>query len=395
MTLRIRLFSAIVAACLALAVGYTWYSLARSGALYSDASLPPLEPMRGTVSEPSDEPDKAEPGDTVVLEETRGDSTGIAIAAPERADPRTQKEVAGGAEEPSVSTVFVRHTGLDSSYGVMAVDASDGRSDVRRATEFRCDRLYFAVDRGVCMTTSRFYTTQSLIIFDEQFVELHRLHLNGLPTRARVSPDGRRAATTVFLTGHSYAGGDFSTESSIIDTDTGEVIIETLQTLPAFLDDQRINAIDVNVWGVTFAPDSDRFYATYATGGHTYLVEGSISDRRLRVLRDGVECPSLSPDGRRIAFKKRVPGMSGVWRLHVMDIDTLDAWPVAEVRSVDDQAEWIDNDTLAYALPREGGPAAVNDVWSVAADGAGLPALLFEDAASPSVVRAGYWASFD
>jgi len=370
MTLRVRLFSAIVIACLALAVGYTWYSIARSGALYSDATLPPLETMRQPAPDTTATPPAATemaPGRAVVAEEI--------------------------SDSLSVSAAFIRHTGLDSSFGVMAVDASDGRPDMRRATELRCDRLYFALDRGVCMTTSRFYTTQSLIIFDEQFVELHRLHLNGLPTRARVSPDGRRVATTVFVTGHSYAGGDFSTETSIFDADTGETIIGNLQTLPVFLDGQRITAIDFNVWGVTFAPDSDRFYATLATGGHTYLVEGAISDRRLRVLRDGVECPSLSPDGRNIAFKKRVPGTSGVWRLHVMDIDTLDAWPVAEVRSVDDQAEWVDNDTLAYALPREGAPAAVNDVWSVPADGTSLPALLFEDAASPSFAREGHWAS--
>ena len=38
-----------------------------------------------------------------------------------------------------------------------------------------------------------------------------------------------------------------------------------------------VTAVDVNFWGVTFARDSDRFYATMATGGKTYLIEGSVS----------------------------------------------------------------------------------------------------------------------
>ncbi len=41
-----------------------------------------------------------------------------------------------------------------------------------------------------------------------------------------------------------------------------------------------------------------------------------------QVLRTGVECPSLSPDGTRLAFKKRIAEPSE-WRLAVLDLATL------------------------------------------------------------------------
>ena len=39
--------------------------------------------------------------------------------------------------------------------------------------------------------------------------------LAGIPSRTRVSPDGVFVASTAFVTGHSYAGGGFSTETRI------------------------------------------------------------------------------------------------------------------------------------------------------------------------------------
>ena len=82
----------------------------------------------------------------------------------------------------------------------------------------------------------------------------------------------------------------------------------------------------------------------------------------MRVLRDGVECPSLSPDGKRIVFKSRI-GSKTRWRLKVLDLATLTDHPVAETRSIDDQAEWLDDDTLVYS-------DGVN-VYTVSADGGG------------------------
>jgi len=94
----------------------------------------------------------------------------------------------------------------------------------------------------------------------------------------------------------------------------------------------------------------------------------------VKVLRDGVECPSLSPDGKWIAYKSRI-GQSNRWHLRVLDVATLADHAVAEERSIDDQVEWLDDDTLVYS---DG-----IDVYTVPADGSGESAVLVRDATSP------------
>ena len=79
--------------------------------------------------------------------------------------------------------------------------------------------------------------------------------------------------------------------------------------------------------------DSDRFYATLATGGKTYLIEGSVAGRTATVIHENVECPSLSPDGTRVAYKKLMPGGVGQWRFHVLDLATMTETPLAETRA--------------------------------------------------------------
>jgi len=133
---------------------------------------------------------------------------------------------------------------------------------------------------------------------------------------------------------------------------------------------------------VTFARDSDRFFATLATGGKTYLIEGSVRARTAHVIHENVECPSLSPDGTRIAFKKRGPDSANPWRLTVLDLATMRETPLAETRSVDDQAEWLDDDHVLYGLD--------GAIWVERADGTGRPKRFMDGAGSPAVVR---WAS--
>ena len=140
-----------------------------------------------------------------------------------------------------------------------------------------------------------------------------------------------------------------------------------------------MTADDVNYWGVTFRRDSDRFYATLATGGRIHLVEGSVSQRRMRVVHETVECPSLSPDETRIAFKKRVGPAGKRWRIHVLDLRTMHETALAETRNVDDQVEWLDGSTVLYGLDE--------DVWSVPADGSGAPRRYAADADSPAALR--------
>jgi Tol biopolymer transport system component len=149
------------------------------------------------------------------------------------------------------------------------------------------------------------------------------------------------------------------------------------------VDGRAYRSVDLNFWGVTFA-DDQHFYATMATHGHRYLVAGDIAARTVRTLASNVECPSLSPDGTRIAFKEAIGGEPAKgWRLSVLDLATTARTRLAETRSVDDQAAWYHNTTVRYAVRR--GPRNA-DVWSVPADGSGRATLLIPDAESPAAL---------
>jgi dipeptidyl aminopeptidase/acylaminoacyl peptidase len=151
-------------------------------------------------------------------------------------------------------------------------------------------------------------------------------------------------------------------------------VLTDLERFDVTRNGKPFKAIDFNFWGVTFRDDR-RFYASLQSAGDIYLVEGDVETRKARVVDEGVECPSLSPNGRRIAFKKR---QGNRWRLHVLQLGSGRKTPLAELRSVDDQVEWLDDGRILYAL--EG------DLWVVRADGRGRPRIYREDALSPAVV---------
>ncbi|MFH9073802.1 TolB family protein [Streptomyces alboflavus] len=251
-----------------------------------------------------------------------------------------------------------------------------------------CERFYAAGGTALCLLRRPGIPPKSYaVVLDERLREKRRVALTGIPNRARVSASGRMLSWTMFTTGDSYAGGSssFSTRTSILDTRTG-YLVKNMEEIPLTLEGRRYHSPDVNYWGVTFARDDNRFYATVSTKGKTYLVQGDMRKWTARALRENVECPSLSPDNTRIAFKKRVRGgTKNPWRLYVLDLRTLREHPLAERHSVDDQAAWLDDDTLAYALPgREG---RKQDIWTVRADGTGTPKLRVPGASSPAQVR--------
>ncbi len=250
-----------------------------------------------------------------------------------------------------------------------------GRPQRPQGSDLACERVYFAGGRGLCLALGASGVDYDATIFDSSFRPLHEFALTGLPSRARVSPDGRYGAMTVFVSGHAYLGssGGFSTTTTIVDMRGGRQLAQ-LEQFHVTKDGKPFDAVDFNFWGVTFARDPNRFYATLATGGHHYLVEGNVRRRSMRVLRDGVECPSLSPDGKQIVFKSRI-GNQTRWRLRVLDLETLADHAVAENRSIDDQVEWLDDENLAYSDGR--------DVYTVPADGSGAVHRLLRNATSP------------
>ncbi|MEV6732532.1 MULTISPECIES: TolB-like translocation protein [unclassified Streptomyces] len=254
----------------------------------------------------------------------------------------------------------------------------------RTASGLTCQRFHAAAGTGVCLNSSPGALAQDnrALIVDPGLRTLRSFPLAGTPSRARVSPSGHFAAWTVFVSGESYGAAFFSTRTAIVDTRTG-ALEPDLEKFSIQLDGRPYASGDVNFWGVTFSKDDDTFYATLATAGQTYLVKGSVSRRSVTTLARNVECPSLSPDETRVAYKKRVARGASLWREHVLDLGTLRETPLAEKRSVDDQAVWLDDRTLAYALPAEG-RADTTDLWSVPADGTGAPRILAPAASSPT-----------
>ncbi|GHJ38072.1 TolB-like translocation protein [Streptomyces sp. TS71-3] len=252
----------------------------------------------------------------------------------------------------------------------------------RTASGVQCVRFHAAGGTGICLQVvhSGVQDSYRAVVLDARLHETARYDIPGVPSRARVSPSGRFATWTVFVGGDSYANSTFSTRAAILDTRTGR-LTPSLEAFRVIKDGRDYHAVDINFWGVTFSADDRHFYATMATKGSTYLVRGDLGARTVTTLHSNVECPSLSPDETRIAFKKRVMGLpaDAPWRLYVMDLRSGRETALAETRNVDDQAVWADDRTLAYALPGDFGA----NLFTVPADGTGAPRPLLTAALSP------------
>jgi len=285
--------------------------------------------------------------------------------------------------------VVFRNTAAGEGYGQVAsvplADPQGPRALVDRA----CDRVAASEDEFVCLRTERGVVPRyTATLFTDDGSERDSWPLAGIPSRARISPDGTLIATTSFVTGHSYATVGFSTETVVHATDGRD--FGNLEDYTLVVDGEVVAPVDRNYWGVTFVDDTT-FYATagLTTTGTTYLVRGDLETRTLTAIATGVECPSLSPDGARIAFKRVTSGSGPTahWTPAVMDLASGEVRVLnRETRNVDDQIAWLDDDTILYGLPRDG-VAGDTDVWSLPADGSDEPALFIPHAWSPAVVR--------
>ena len=275
------------------------------------------------------------------------------------------------------ATVLFRSLGHSGQVVIAPAAQPDAKQTL---TGLHCDRVYFAGGRGLCLKRGGgFAAGYRAEVFGPDLKVSHALGVTGIPSRARVSPDGRYGAVTLFVSGHAYADpGAFSTQTTLLDMATGAKIAD-LEQFTVFRGSTQVTAVDVNYWGVTFGRDSDRFYATLATGGKTYLIEGSVRERRAHVIHENVECPSLSPDGTRIAYKKRTGSASAPWHVTVLDLATMRETPISDARSVDDQVEWLDDAHVLYGVD--------GAVWKANADGSGEAQRYIARADSPAAVR--------
>ncbi|WP_084265845.1 TolB family protein [Actinomadura macra] len=289
----------------------------------------------------------------------------------------------GSVELPKGRLIVFRSLRPGSAFGHVAALPAADLSRERVVLPTRCERTAASSAGGLCLRQTR----NPIQLFAAELLDTRlrpgkQVPLNGIPSRARISDDGRYYATTAFVTGHSYLSDGFSTET-VIGRIGGDPV-GNVEQFTFLLNGQPNANEDRNVWGVTFVPGGERFFATVATQNRRYLVEGDIGRRTLTALRDNVECPSLSPDGQRLAYKKRTGLNSDVWRFHVLDLATGVETPLAETRSVDDQAAWLDDDHVMYAVPKGGAGGRNADVWVVPLRG-GAPRLLIPDADSPTV----------
>jgi hypothetical protein len=294
-----------------------------------------------------------------------------AVAA---ARPKAQEILSGGAPFAVFRAVDKAHAATYGRLSIAALD--DGKPGPAVPAGPSCARVAFGAGKGLCLDSLG--TSMAVNVLDDRLHAVHRLELAGVPSRARISPDGRWGGVTAFVVGHAYAApGTFSTAATIIDLETGKAVADLEKDFKVTDHGKLVTARDRNFWGLTFAGDGDTFYATLATGPRTWLIKGSISKRRAETVHENVECPSLSPDGTRIGYKKAVSHNPTKWRFTVLDLASGQETPLSETRSIDDQLAWLDDGHLLYSDGER--------TWVVNADGSGSPRVWLPGTDSPTV----------
>jgi hypothetical protein len=296
---------------------------------------------------------------------------------------RTQATRAGtAAEVPTGPRIVFRNTTIDGTNGEVAAVPLDDPGGRRAFLGVVCDRVDANERDLACLSTRRGVVTtfgQTIYRDGEKAASWSR---PGIPSRTRLSPSGRLVADTVFVSGHSYVQTGFSTATEI--REVGGRSFGNLERFDLYVDGRLFAPVDRNFWGVTFVDDRT-FYATAASGDRTWLVKGDLPARTLTALRSNAECPSVSPDATKVAYKTRARDDDERWDIAVLDLASGTETVLGEKRGVDDQVAWLDDTTLMYGLPRASA-TGVTDVWTLGTDAGASPELLIENAWSPAAV---------
>jgi hypothetical protein len=314
----------------------------------------------------------------------RSASAAAAAAAAEREARTARLDV---EDVLAVPHLVVRNTAAGPSFGKVALIPLDDPGGPRAIADLSCERISATAAGAICLQeVPGVLTSYRAVFLDAQLHETGSQALGGVPSRARISRDGRYAASTVFISGHAYTDAQFSTETVITDLASG-ASMGNLETWSVVRDGVEVSAADRNFWGVSFVGDGPAFYATIGTGGEILLVEGNVASRTMTVVGRSGACPSVSPDGSHVVYKEQ-DSESRNYHFVTLDLGSGRLQSVDDGRQVDDQAAWADDETVLYAVGRGVASSVDFDVWSAPVDG-GRPTLLIRDAASPSVVRSG------
>ncbi len=290
----------------------------------------------------------------------------------------------GIAPTPGEVLVVNRTPGDD--YGRLAIRHTDG---TRTLLERRCLRMHLAADHGVCVSrdegTDPLFTT-TFFASTNPDVEI-KSYPSALPSRARISPEGTFSAVTAFVSGGSYEDvGAEATTIVTIDEIESTRLVRGGNQLEVIADEVKYQDLDAQYWGMSFA-DEDEFYITGFYGDEAEVMHGTLTDMTVEPTGWVGSCPSLSPDGKTLVFKETTPNG---FQLVAVDLESQTTWKMGEARSVNDQVEWLDNDTILYALHPEGGDTPVEpqyDIWMLDIAEGSEPVLFLANADSPAVAR--------
>ena len=273
-------------------------------------------------------------------------------------------------------------------YGRLAIRHTDG---TRTLLDRSCLRVHIAGNHGVCLSKAEGLTAS----FDTTFFEASNLdkdikdYPSALPSRARISPNGRFSAVTAFVSGSSYVdiGAETTTLLTIDEIDSTRLLRGGNQ-FEINSEEDRFKNLNAQYWGITFGADEDEVYVTGFYGEQPEIMHGTLNNMTIEPTGWVGSCPSLSPDGKTLVFKEM--RQDGSFELVAVDVATNTKMKLGEARSVDDQVEWLDNDTILYALHPEGGDNPVQpefDIWMLDIAEGSEPALFLPNADSPAVGR--------
>lgn len=323
----------------------------------------------------------------VAIEEFEASQQADDDDAPE-ADPTPAVETVqiGPSLGPGEVLVVNRVPGDD--YGRLAIRHTDGS---RTLLDRECMRVHVSGDHGVCLSentglVSSFETT----FFEAANIDVEiKSYASALPSRARISPDGTFSAVTAFASGSSYVdiGSETTTLVTIDEIDSNRLLRGASQ-FEVLSSESRYDSFSVQYWGITFAEDEDEIYVTGFYDTAPEIMQGSLETMTIEPTGWIGSCPSLSPDGNTLVFKEM--RQDGSFELVMVDLQTNTKRKLGETRSVDDQVEWLDNDTILYALHPEGGDEALQpefDIWMLNIAEGSEPELFLPNADSPAVAR--------